>query len=235
MPLPALPAPAAPLPLDPPSPSAAITKAAVCDTEGVTFTLPELATVRGFPGRSVGKVPMVLQNCTAFPAHAKIEGTGGPPQEVDLAPHEQRTVEVALQGREGPHRVQVRAGYAVLQQRNLLAMREIEVVDADRARALRVCRACRGTFGPQGIAQVEGCVCRTRDAGKSCHDADECEGDCIAEAPEVITRSPVPLGRPIGTCSENVGDLGCVALVPHGASSEPPRPLPLPLHRVCRD
>ena len=125
---------------------------------------------------------------------------------------------------------------------------EVEVEDPALDRALAACTACNGRWGREGMLQIEGCNCRPRDAGKICHDGDECEGACLPDGVEVITKAH-PLtcdrrghcsvsmgsGRLVGHCSDRMAIFGCHSEIPRGASKEPPAWLPLRAPSICVD
>lgn len=92
----------------------------------------------------------------------------------------------------------------------------------------------RRRLEPEGKAQVLMCNCRTHDAGKVCHDGAECEGNCLFETYEVVSKSP-PTGVPAGKCSDHQHQFGCFDIVERGASKEPPVPLPAPKPTICID
>ena len=73
------------------------------------------------------------------------------------------------------------------------------------------CRACNGVWGPHGIEPTPRCVCRTKDAGRTCRGKDDCEGDCIGDLGEreVTQPGPPPLGFRVGHCSEMRTTFGC--------------------------
>lgn len=101
------------------------------------------------------------------------------------------------------------------------------------------CRACQGVWGRHGLADVESCVCRARDAGKRCRDGDECEGDCLLAEPapdvEVTDPGPPRRGRFVGLCAELVTTFGCRARVPDGALRAGPVSLDEPPPVMCVD
>src|SRR6478672_5340408 len=73
------------------------------------------------------------------------------------------------------------------------------------------CRACNGTWGPQGIDPNPRCLCRTNDAGKKCRGKDDCEGQCLGDLGdrEVTEAGPPPKGYWIGRCGETRTTFGC--------------------------
>ena len=72
----------------------------------------------------------------------------------------------------------------------------------------------RGGYIDLVTFNTEGCVIRTKDAGKSCSDSSECDGACLA---------PLALaeGTPaIGTCASEAGMFfGCTNIVTKGLAS----------------
>lgn len=97
------------------------------------------------------------------------------------------------------------------------------------------CRACNGVFGQHGIDPAPRCVCRTKDAGKTCHAKADCEGDCIGDLGnrEVTEPGPPPRGYWVGRCSEMRTTFGCHVLL----ASKPAAPVPLDEtpHKMCVD
>ncbi len=87
------------------------------------------------------------------------------------------------------------------------------VRDLAREKALAACDACHGTWGRWGMMQSEGCDCRTTDAGRVCHDASECEGDCLEPQVEDIDAESYRL---VGRCSAHTQNFGCLARVRAG-------------------
>ena len=62
-----------------------------------------------------------------------------------------------------------------------------------------------GTWGPQGISQMDMCDLPTTDAGLPCTDSSQCEGVCLA------TDSPS-----IGACSPRRLNFGCFTIMQDG-------------------
>jgi hypothetical protein len=120
------------------------------------------------------------------------------------------------------------------------------VVGSPSATTPEACRTCDGVWGKQGIAQVEGCNCRARDAGRVCRDGAACEGQCLlgeppqkevvaAEDPGTELALQHPAGYFIGHCSDRVTVFGCVRVLPRGFSSHGPVPLDAPPPMLCID
>ena len=95
-----------------------------------------------------------------------------------------------------------------------------------RDAAMAACRACRGDWGPEGMLQIEGCNCRTRDAGRVCRDGKECEAVCLYNHLE--------RGRQVGKCSPFRTMWSCHDIIPAGAAHDPPRG-PQDRYNVCTD
>lgn len=76
--------------------------------------------------------------------------------------------------------------------------------------ARAACKACNGTFGPQGMLGNPGCSCRTHDAGKPCWGASECEAGCLA--------TPARRGSP-GQCAPTTTRFGCHTWVNDGGGT----------------
>ncbi len=67
------------------------------------------------------------------------------------------------------------------------------------------CLALGGTWGPQGMLQLDMCDLPTTDAGQPCTDSSQCEGMCLAgETPEV------------GACSPTTLNFGCFPIMAGG-------------------
>src|SRR5688572_22534815 len=81
------------------------------------------------------------------------------------------------------------------------------------------CKACSGEYRRHGLLPEESCNCRTRDHGKRCRDGRECEGQCLADRPqlEITSKGPPQLGFFVGTCSEFVTTFGCHRIIQNGA------------------
>jgi hypothetical protein len=120
------------------------------------------------------------------------------------------------------------------------------LVGVPSATTPEACRTCDGVWGKQGIAQIEGCNCRARDAGRACRDGAACEGQCLLGDPpekEVVAAEPPrielalqhPAGYFIGHCSDRVTVFGCVRVLPRGFSSHGPVPLDAPPPMLCID
>jgi hypothetical protein len=109
-----------------------------------------------------------------------------------------------------------------------------ELLNPAYVAAVASCTACNGDWGRHGIHQMEGCVCRANDRGKTCYDGDECEGVCVHSHIEKLGRG---MGRDVGKCSEFIGGFGCVAYIERGASKKNPRSLSAPWSQAqsCAD
>jgi hypothetical protein len=67
------------------------------------------------------------------------------------------------------------------------------------------CLALGGTWGPQGMLQLDMCDLPTTDAGQPCNDSSQCEGMCLAgDTPEV------------GACSPTTLNFGCFPIMEGG-------------------
>lgn len=98
------------------------------------------------------------------------------------------------------------------------------------------CRACQGEWGRHGLANVESCICRTRDAGSPCRGGDECEGDCIASGEVQVTNPDPPRrGYFLGKCAERSPTFGCFARLPEGAAKKGPVSLEEEPPVICVD
>lgn len=77
--------------------------------------------------------------------------------------------------------------------------------ELDRNRA--ACVRLGGSYEPAGRAGYLNCILAYPDAGKSCTDGADCQGDCRAEAG--ATSGP-------GTCQANTSSFGCYSKVEQG-------------------
>jgi hypothetical protein len=99
------------------------------------------------------------------------------------------------------------------------------------------CRACKGEWGAHGLAQTVTCLCRTHDAGKTCKDGLECEGECeVVEGQREITDpGPPPRGYFVGRCTEFEHIFGCHKLLMDGTAAKGPVNLEEALPEICVD
>lgn len=93
--------------------------------------------------------------------------------------------------------------------------------NADLKKAQNDCEAQNGTWGIAGLFQEPICIYPAKDAGKSCQDGTECEGDCIAdlteEQKELLTRADPPFHIKVeGKCSDKIQMFGCFPFVEKG-------------------
>jgi hypothetical protein len=98
------------------------------------------------------------------------------------------------------------------------------------------CKACDGQWGRYGLAQQEGCLCRTKDAGKVCKSMQDCESECVAgEVPEteIVEPGPPAKGFFLGRCHAFVPFIGCGRLL--GVSDGAPVSLAEPPPKICVD
>jgi len=78
------------------------------------------------------------------------------------------------------------------------------------------CKACNGTWGRHGLSNVEGCLCRTKDAGKVCKTRKDCESQCVAKDEpdtEIVDKGPPAKGYFLGQCHAFVTYFGCGRLL----------------------
>jgi hypothetical protein len=96
---------------------------------------------------------------------------------------------------------------------------------AERPTSKVACDACGGLWAAHGVAQIESCVCRTKDAGKPCRDGADCSGSCIADEKkfEIVQPGPPPRGFYLGQCSIYDTTFGCFKVIPAGIRSKPPQ------------
>lgn len=80
------------------------------------------------------------------------------------------------------------------------------------------CEAAGGEWGHWGFLSEERCNERTNDAGKVCHDSEECEGACLAELDASAERLLMRGGELAlsGRCSERKLVYGCHPFVRKG-------------------
>ncbi|MBL9008372.1 MAG: hypothetical protein JNJ46_29195 [Myxococcales bacterium] len=76
------------------------------------------------------------------------------------------------------------------------------------------CDKCGGTWGPFGVGKAPACNCKTRDAGKSCRDGNDCQGFCLFQHYDAE-------GREYGKCSDSDKLSGCFELIDKGAAKRP--------------
>ena len=107
-----------------------------------------------------------------------------------------------------------------------------------RPQTRQACDACRGDWDRHGIAEVEGCICRTKDAGKTCRDGADCEGQCLVADDahfEVAGAGPPPRGHYVGKCSEFETTFGCFRMLDRGARAKGPLPAEEAARHICVD
>lgn len=129
-------------------------------------------------------------------------------------------------------------------------LRSLHVTNSGYQRARAECVACRGVWASRGIRMVAGCACRMPDAGRSCEDGGDCQGECLPTGLRWVGRSRAPWiptdGRRVsaspatavrtGRCSAFPIQFGCHEYIPAGARADGPRPPSLlGVARVCVD
>jgi len=100
------------------------------------------------------------------------------------------------------------------------------------------CDACKGQWARHGISEEETCICKTKDAGKSCKDGSECEGVCLVTDDakfEVASPGPPPRGSFTGKCSDYDTVFGCFRSIPGGTRARGPVAEEEASHRLCVD
>jgi len=75
------------------------------------------------------------------------------------------------------------------------------------------CSAKGGTIQPVGKAQIPTCVTPYADAGKTCSDKSDCQGQCVLEG-NLEPRGPIT-----GTCQKTDRQFGCYARVVDGKAT----------------
>ena len=89
-------------------------------------------------------------------------------------------------------------------------------VPATKSTTPEACKACNGEWGTHGLAQKEGCLCRTKDAGKVCKSKIDCESQCVAKDEpdtEIVEPGSPAKGFFLGKCHEFVPYFGCARLL----------------------
>jgi hypothetical protein len=111
------------------------------------------------------------------------------------------------------------------------------LVTAERPKTKEACEACQGRWGIHGLAEVETCICKTRDSGRSCRDGADCEGQCLAESGGfvVVDKGPPAKGYFRGRCSEFDTTFGCHHMIPEGASKKGPQIADDAAEQICID
>jgi len=100
------------------------------------------------------------------------------------------------------------------------------------------CKACNGTWGRHGLSNVEGCLCRTKDAGKVCKSQKDCESQCVAKDEpdtEIVDKGPPAKGYFLGQCHAFVTYFGCGRLLRISDTSGGPVDLGEPPPKICVD
>jgi len=107
----------------------------------------------------------------------------------------------------------------------------------ERPKTREACQACQGKWGIHGLAEVETCICKTRDSGRACRDGSDCQGQCLAEANGfvVVDKGPPPKGYYRGRCSEFDTTFGCNLMIPEGASKKGPQVAEDAAEQICID
>jgi len=88
------------------------------------------------------------------------------------------------------------------------------------------------------MAQKEACLCRTKDAGKTCKSKQDCESQCVAEDDpdtEVVDKGPPPKGFFLGKCHPYAKYFGCARLLLDQVDGHKPVPLDEPPAKLCVD
>jgi hypothetical protein len=109
---------------------------------------------------------------------------------------------------------------------------------AARPATPEACKACNGQWGRHGLANVEGCLCRTKDAGKVCKTTKDCESQCVArDQPdtEIVEKGPPAKGFFLGQCHEFATYFGCGRLLRDKVTAGAPVLLGEPPLKICVD
>jgi hypothetical protein len=107
----------------------------------------------------------------------------------------------------------------------------------DRPASKTACDACGGKWARHGLAEVESCICKTKDGGKACTDGNDCQAHCVAKDADfvVVQKGPPAKGHWKGKCSEYDTVFGCYRFVPKGASKKPPQLADDAADQLCYD
>jgi hypothetical protein len=100
------------------------------------------------------------------------------------------------------------------------------------------CKVCNGQWGRHGLANVEGCLCRTKDAGKLCKSGKDCESQCVAKDKpdaEIVDKGPPAKGFFLGRCHEFATYFGCGRLLRDKVMAGSPVLLGEPPPTICVD
>jgi hypothetical protein len=99
------------------------------------------------------------------------------------------------------------------------------------------CKACNGNWGVHGMGDTVSCLCRTRDAGKTCKDGLDCEGECevVEGKVEVTEPGSPPRGYFVGRCTEFDHVFGCRKLLMDGTVAKGPASLDEAIPEMCID
>lgn len=171
---------------------------------------------------------------------ANVTGYGTYP--VVVTPGESRAMLVTFHSSGAAQSTSVFARLTHADGRETISSSQVIFRNPARDRAQRECRACRGDWGRHGMLGYEGCICRTRDAGRRCTDGRDCQGICLRTGSErVVTRRCRTRDcleeyglRAVGRCSEFVAQFGCYSYIPDGARDRAPA-AGLELHSACAD
>jgi|GEM_PF-2603030 hypothetical protein len=90
-----------------------------------------------------------------------------------------------------------------------------EAASCSFAKRIAACDAEHGKWQRIGKAGFPACVHQSRDAGKACSDASECQFGCDAGMQKPASSGPVT-----GKCAANDDHFGCHAWVEHGRIKE---------------
>jgi hypothetical protein len=92
---------------------------------------------------------------------------------------------------------------------------QVQTVDAPReAPNLENCARLGGYVQRVGLLGREACVVPYKDAGKTCTDGSQCEGDCWGEA-----RPYAPGVKAVGKCQPTNMPFGCNSRISDGVAS----------------
>lgn len=104
----------------------------------------------------------------------------------------------------------------------------IKIANKGLSSAKAACEQCSGVWGRYGVNRIQGCNCKTTDAGKVCNDGDDCQGLCLFRRYDDQAREE-------GVCSEQQRMTGCISIVMKGQSQLKPRIPPPKKLPTCLD
>ena len=80
----------------------------------------------------------------------------------------------------------------------------------------RACKAMGGEVRQDGMMGLYYCITPYADAGKTCRDSSECEGQCRSS--DDVTNYDGAPGTQVGKCQQNDSKFGCYGVVEDGTA-----------------